>query len=149
MSCSESEQILGTLPGRKESYMSTLNQFVETHINEGINFLERIAAPSIQERADLYQKIEVPPNVYYNALVYLSKHMKLAETRLNKDGASEYHAIPGINSNYATTSLIGKKIESLPLPAKPIVPFTGTPSTGGFITYDMIREERELGENSH
>ena len=65
--------------------METLNQFIETHITEGIAFLERLSAPNIQERAvDNEEKIIVPANVYDNSLVYLAKHMKLIEAKLNK-----------------------------------------------------------------
>jgi hypothetical protein len=104
----------GTLPGKKETYMESLNDFIETHLTEGIAFLERLSAPNIQERAvDVEGQMQVPQNVYDNALIYLAKHIKLTEAKLKKSfegmhGAEVreiiWYSESPIRSNHATVA---------------------------------------------
>jgi hypothetical protein len=64
--------------------MESLNQFIETHIAEGISFLARLSKTSIQDKSSDTESIAVPENVYDNSLVYLGKHMKLTQAKLIK-----------------------------------------------------------------
>jgi hypothetical protein len=64
--------------------MESLNQFIETHIAEGMSFLDRLSKPSIQDKSSDVEVMEVPENVYGNSLVYLGKHMKLTQAKLIK-----------------------------------------------------------------
>jgi hypothetical protein len=65
--------------------MEVLNQFIETHIEDGIKFLERLSTFNIQDtKEENYEAIVVPANVYENSLVYIAKHMKMTSAKLDK-----------------------------------------------------------------
>jgi len=72
----------GTLPGNKEKYMESLNEFIQSHLDNAVQFFERLAAkPKEAPSKDI---APVPDNVYFNALLYLATHIQTIQSRIDR-----------------------------------------------------------------
>jgi len=74
----------GTLPGKKEAYMESMNSFIESHIKQGTEFFERLAKAATLmpgERIDV-ERYEVPQNLYDTALLDILKHLRANAVKL-------------------------------------------------------------------
>lgn len=72
----------GTLPGKKEGYMESMNDFISTHIKDAEKFFERISEVTPESHVD-FDKYEVPENAYTNSLLFLQKHMNQVSNKIN------------------------------------------------------------------
>jgi len=65
-----------TLPGQKEGYMESMNEFIQTHVEESKKFLKEISDPSSPEaKSSVSGTYEVPTNVKTNGLLLLQTHL--------------------------------------------------------------------------
>jgi len=72
----------GTLPGKKEEYMASLNEFISGHIKEATEFFERLTVLS-QDNVVFVDPYKVPNNAYENALMALHKHLSTGTAKIN------------------------------------------------------------------
>jgi hypothetical protein len=71
----------GVLPGKKEAYMESMNDFISTHIKDAVTFFEKISGLIPEQKIDM-ERFKVPENALDNALVYLHKHILMCMNKL-------------------------------------------------------------------
>ena len=72
----------GVLPGKKEGYMETMNEFIASHIKEATAFFERISTVPPESRID-FERYPVPERAYENALIIVYKHINTCKSKID------------------------------------------------------------------
>jgi len=71
----------GTLPGKKEQYMESMNDFISSHIAPANEFFDKMAVDHNDPIPP--DPFSVPANTYSNAVFSLYKHVEAALPKIN------------------------------------------------------------------